>query len=211
MKSELLRPQEILAKAAYLFRIKGYPATSIRDIGNELGVTSAALYYHFRSKDDILLSVMLDGLAIVRRRVEAAMEKAKTPMERIRVGLREHVLTCLEHQDYAAVIFQEIRYLSGVSLTKVIEARDGYEDLWAATLESGRQAGCFRPNVDLHLLRLFGFGAMNWVTVWYREDGAYSPEKIADSFFEQMVDGVLSEEYKETIRHLYEGREEFGA
>jgi AcrR family transcriptional regulator len=48
-----------------LFTEHGYEATSLREIAEELGVTKAALYYHFRSKDEIIESLVDDRLARV--------------------------------------------------------------------------------------------------------------------------------------------------
>ena len=48
-----------------LFTEHGYEATSLREIAEELGVTKAALYYHFRSKDEIIKSLIDDRLARV--------------------------------------------------------------------------------------------------------------------------------------------------
>lgn len=45
--------QDILETALRLFTEKGYEDTSVRDIAQALGITPAALYYHFRSKEDI--------------------------------------------------------------------------------------------------------------------------------------------------------------
>ena len=42
-----------------LFIEKGYDKTSLREIAEQLGVTKAALYYHFASKDDILMALHL--------------------------------------------------------------------------------------------------------------------------------------------------------
>ncbi|WP_235489043.1 helix-turn-helix domain-containing protein, partial [Frankia sp. AvcI1] len=44
----------ILAAAVSLFGEQGYAGTSVRDISERLGVTKAALYYHFPSKETIL-------------------------------------------------------------------------------------------------------------------------------------------------------------
>jgi AcrR family transcriptional regulator len=44
--------------ALALFTAKGYEATSLREIAEQLGISKAALYYHFTSKDDIVRSVM---------------------------------------------------------------------------------------------------------------------------------------------------------
>ena len=46
---------EILAVASELFIEQGYEATSLREIAERLDITKAALYYHFPSKDDMLL------------------------------------------------------------------------------------------------------------------------------------------------------------
>jgi AcrR family transcriptional regulator len=48
------RIQEI---ALRLFTEQGYEATSLREIAEELGVTKAALYYHFKTKEDIVASL----------------------------------------------------------------------------------------------------------------------------------------------------------
>ena len=49
--------QRILDVALDLFTEQGYDGTSLRQIAERLGVTKAALYYHFESKDDILLAL----------------------------------------------------------------------------------------------------------------------------------------------------------
>jgi len=51
--------ERILDVALELFNEEGYDATSLREIAERLGVTKAALYYHFKSKADILLALHL--------------------------------------------------------------------------------------------------------------------------------------------------------
>ncbi len=46
--------------AVELFAEHGYEGTSLREIAERLGVTKAALYYHFKSKEDIILSLVED-------------------------------------------------------------------------------------------------------------------------------------------------------
>jgi AcrR family transcriptional regulator len=49
--------QRILDVALDLFTEQGYDGTSLREIAERLGVTKAALYYHFESKEDILMAL----------------------------------------------------------------------------------------------------------------------------------------------------------
>lgn len=53
---------QLQAVALELFAERGYDSTSIREISERLGITKAAVYYHFRTKDDILASLVDDFL-----------------------------------------------------------------------------------------------------------------------------------------------------
>ncbi|WP_091090208.1 TetR/AcrR family transcriptional regulator [Micromonospora nigra] len=52
--------ERIKAVALELFTEQGYEATSLREIAERLGVTKAALYYHFKSKDELVTSFVED-------------------------------------------------------------------------------------------------------------------------------------------------------
>lgn len=52
------RRDSIVEAAARLFMARGYAATSVREIAREVGVTEAALYYHFDGKRDLLREVI---------------------------------------------------------------------------------------------------------------------------------------------------------
>ncbi|GII78832.1 TetR family transcriptional regulator [Sphaerisporangium rufum] len=69
------RIQEIALK---LFTEQGYEATSLREIAEELGVTKAALYYHFKTKEDIVASLAEDQQAAMERLIEWAREQPRT-------------------------------------------------------------------------------------------------------------------------------------
>lgn len=64
--------QQILETAQRLFAELGYDATSLQMIADELGLTKAAVYYHFRAKSDILHAAMQPGV----RRIEALLDEA---------------------------------------------------------------------------------------------------------------------------------------
>jgi AcrR family transcriptional regulator len=55
--------EKIQAVALELFAEHGYDKTSLREIAERLDVTKAALYYHFRTKEDIVVSLFEDLIA----------------------------------------------------------------------------------------------------------------------------------------------------
>ena len=65
--------ERILAVAQELFIEQGYDGTSLREIADRLGFTKAALYYHFRSKDEILVALIEPGTGLVGEFLERLM------------------------------------------------------------------------------------------------------------------------------------------
>ena len=53
---------QLQSVALALFAERGYDGTSLREIAERLSITKAAVYYHFRSKDEILVSLIEDFL-----------------------------------------------------------------------------------------------------------------------------------------------------
>ena len=62
------RKNEILDVAGRLFAQKGYDSTSTNDILEEIGIARGTLYYHFKSKEDIL-DAMFDRMKSLSRGV----------------------------------------------------------------------------------------------------------------------------------------------
>src|ERR1700683_3942029 len=71
--------------ALELFAEQGYEKTSLREIAERLGVTKAALYYHFKSKEDIVHSFTDDYFAEIDALVEWAREQPPTDATRLEI------------------------------------------------------------------------------------------------------------------------------
>jgi AcrR family transcriptional regulator len=55
--------QRAIEVALELFAAQGYEKTSLREIADRLGITKAALYYHFASKEALLGAIIESVLA----------------------------------------------------------------------------------------------------------------------------------------------------
>jgi hypothetical protein len=76
----------------------------------------------------------------------------------------------------------------------IIRLRSRYESFWDGMVYEAAGGGHFVPGVDLRLLRLFVFGALNSTAFWYHPNGSRSPEEIADAFNTFIGLGVLNDE-----------------
>lgn len=79
------RIQEV---ALDLFAEQGYETTSLREIADRLGVTKAALYYHFKSKEEIVASTVDDFLSEIDELVAWASQQPRTAETRQEVVRR---------------------------------------------------------------------------------------------------------------------------
>jgi AcrR family transcriptional regulator len=70
--------EKIRTVALELFAEQGYEKTSLREIAERLQVTKAALYYHFKTKEDIITSLFQDVQAEVEKITEWAREQPQT-------------------------------------------------------------------------------------------------------------------------------------
>jgi AcrR family transcriptional regulator len=90
--------QRILEVAEELFTERGYPAVSIRDIARGCAITSAALYYHFPSKDALYAAVLEGHAARLNERMRRAGEAAGSFRQRAAAMLAEFARIAAERR-----------------------------------------------------------------------------------------------------------------
>ena len=98
------RLQAVLDAGAKLFATKGYKATTKRDIAAEAGMLPGSLYYHFASKQDLLLEIYRRAVSDIQARVDTAVEAESTPWDRLEAGVTSHIETILDKSNYAKVM-----------------------------------------------------------------------------------------------------------
>ena len=74
------RHAEIIEVALRLFNEQGYDKTSLREIADEIGVTKAALYYHFPSKEDIVRAALEEYTQALTELVDRAEQISNTEL-----------------------------------------------------------------------------------------------------------------------------------
>lgn len=176
--AEANRRSELLHAAARLFVEKGFAATTTRDIANAVGMRSGSPFYHFRSKQELLKAVMIDGLASGDARVQAAIDGIDDPAQRLHALIRTHLGSLLKGDCHAPMLLGEARALDAGARAEINAAFDRYQIPWQATLDElaaqGKIASAAPP------VRLFLFGMLNWSIQWYRPDGPLSLDELAD-------------------------------
>jgi TetR/AcrR family transcriptional regulator, cholesterol catabolism regulator len=177
--NETNRREELLRVSARLFREKGFDGTSIRDISGAAGMHSGSPFYHFKTKQDILVAVMEQGLAEGLRRLEAAIAGPGSAEQRLRRMIRAQLGTIIEEDnDFIPVLLYDWRSLTETNRRRVVALKDRYDSLWQQVIDALQQEGQL-PG-DAQLVRLLVLGAVNWTGSWYKSGGRLSLDEVAD-------------------------------
>jgi AcrR family transcriptional regulator len=91
--------------ARELFAKEGYASVSMRRIGTEIGCSPMAMYRHYASKDELLVSICEETFTKMIKLIDARREKPGTPLEKLRSCLRTIIDFHLSHPNHYKVTF----------------------------------------------------------------------------------------------------------
>lgn len=176
---EANRRQELIRVAAQQFRQKGFNGTSTRDIADAVGMHAGSPFYHFKTKQALLLAVMEEGLQDALAMMESIAKLEIAPREKFKTLLRTHLATILERdQDAMTVLLYDWRSLSPEGQRKIISLKDRYEAIWQETLDALGRTGELHDSSKVG--RFLIFGALNWIVQWYREGHGLTIDEIVE-------------------------------
>ena len=169
----------ILATGLLLFARKSYHGTSIRDIGEELGLKPANLYDHFQSKEHLLAELVRIGHAEHLRAMQNAIIHADGPVAQLQAVVRAHVRVHAEYAMLATVANTEMHALSPELVAPALALRRQAEQLMHAVIERGVDDGVFEPPHAWVTLAAIGAMGMR-VSFWYGGGQDLPIDQIAD-------------------------------
>lgn len=181
----------IVRAATEMFGQQSYPATSMRDIGNAVGVLSGSLYAHIESKEALLLQIVDTGIGEFLDAVTQASRAHDGPGDRLRAMVGAHVDVVARHPEQTLVVFHQWRYLGEGAQAVVRRRRKQYEQLFTDVVQAGVVDGTFAPDVDVRIAVLSVLGSLNWTPEWLSSDGPRPVDEVAGELADAMLNGVL--------------------
>lgn len=186
------RRQALISAAAQLFKLKGYDATSTREIATQVGMQSGSPFYHFGNKQDLLLAVMVEGMKQASERQQSAWARQAPGLsarEQLRTLIRNQFDVLLgPNSDFIPVMLYEWRSLSSGQRQTITRIKDDYEAAWIPVLQDLHNSGQLQAPV--HLARLMIFGALNWSVQWYQTPKGHASNTSATSATQASLDDL---------------------
>lgn len=190
-KKKKARQNEIYATAAELFANKGYHATRIQDIANQLGMRKGSLYYYFATKEELLARVTEGRIEEMLAAMEAIIATNHTPTQKLTLAIDEHLRLYKKHANIFAIFTQENLAEISVETAKVVRTvSKKYQSLWKAILQEGIERGEFQEGLDLEITMQAILGMCNHTLIWYKSEGRLEIREIARLFAQLIISGI---------------------
>jgi TetR/AcrR family transcriptional regulator, cholesterol catabolism regulator len=188
--TNLSRKEQVIRKAAELFKDKGYAAASMRDLAQLLGIEAASLYSHIKSKEEILRSLCFDMAAEFRKSLDDVEKESIPASEKLRKGIIGHIQVMAKDLTASAVFMNEHRHLSQPYLRDFLLLRINYINRFKAILEEGIRTGEFKDTVDVKLAVMTLLSSLNWMPMWYDPRSAIDPSQLGFQLADMLVNGI---------------------
>ena len=184
------RGQEIMDVAARIFSQKGYEATSIQEIAEEVGILKGSLYYYIDTKEDLLFGVIKEAYDAALGVIEDLDRRAGTALELIDDLMCRHVEVFAATYLQSSVFFQEFRALSPERQKTIREAGEVYSRFLRQQIVRGQEAGEINPDIDPRLASIGIIGMLNSMSFWYRPQGPATAAEIGREFSRMVIGGL---------------------
>lgn len=180
--------QRILDEALPLFAQYGYAAVSMRQIADRVGVNVGALYNHFPSKQEILVSLLSDhmkGLIGFWKEHDPRSD----PLDRLEAFARFHIRFNLARIDAVFISFMELRSLEENSHRYVEKMRRQYEHDLRDIIQDGIDQDVFTVE-NAHVAAMSILASLTGANTWYKPSGPLTKSQVEDHYVELTMNSV---------------------
>jgi AcrR family transcriptional regulator len=183
--------ERILSKSLGLFAVKGYDATSVREICEAAGITKPTLYHFFGSKDGVLRALVATGFERFRQLVDVSLASPGSYRARLKVLARALFNSAMKQPQYWRFMHSIMWAPPGTApqTASCEEFYDGVVGVLAAGAEQAVRNGELKPGpADARMLVLMG--AIGEAATGYVISGKpeLTPE-LADRLIDTILDG----------------------
>ena len=179
----------IIQSAAYLFKEKGYSATSMRDIAEIIGVEAPSLYNHIKSKKEILNEICFRIARLFTIHLKEVELSAEAIISKIESIIRFHIsMMILEYQN-VYISDHEWRHMHEPFLTDFKNQRRNYRSRLAILLQKGIDRNEVSP-VNPYVAVLTILSAIGGIESWQRSSKKIDAKSLEENMVKMLIEGL---------------------
>ncbi|MGK5629736.1 TetR/AcrR family transcriptional regulator [Streptomyces sp. URMC 123] len=173
--------RRLVVAAVEAFAERGYHATTTRDIAGRAGMSPAALYIHYRTKEELLYRISGVGHRLALDILRTAADAPGTPAERLATAVRSFVRWHAEHHTTARVVQYELGALGPEHYAEIVALRRRTDEAVRSIIEDGVRSGDFAvPDVPGTALAVLSLCID--VARWFDAEGRRTPAEVGELY-----------------------------
>jgi AcrR family transcriptional regulator len=182
------KKKAILDAAAGLFARVGYPNAQLKEVAKACGASKSMLYHYFPSKDDVLYALLHEHLQSTIDAIEQ-IDPARSPEERFRLLIEIYIQKSTQTRTRHVVAMNDVKYLSGAPLKKILELERRVMRLFEAALAA------LDPELPGKLVAPYSMmltGMLSWIDLWYRPNGPLKQDELVERVAQLFLHGYFA-------------------
>ncbi|MBW7849475.1 MAG: TetR/AcrR family transcriptional regulator [Rhodospirillales bacterium] len=185
------RRLEILRRATEVFQRQGFAGTSIEDIGRAVGIKREGIYYYFRSKEEMLLEIILPQSNSLLLTMRSIMRSNTSATEKLQSALQNHLDSFNPaYLEMIVALREGHSFKNDDKLRELRRIWRQYSDLWVALVEEGQQRGEFRSGYNPQIVAYGILGMCNWLSRWYDPAKGVALDEIIRTYLDMVLHGM---------------------
>lgn len=184
------RRDEILTAAARVIAERGIKQATVRDIGDAAGILSGSLYYHFESKDQIVLELLQPSMELTHASAQAICDE-HSGLWALRELIRDSVLATAANPDRSIILRNEASIFAELPLlAPVNELRSKIVDLWFQAIQQGISAGDIRSTINADIVARAILDGTLGASRWFNGSREAEPDTVVEALVDFYVGGL---------------------
>lgn len=158
----------LFSAAVELLGERGYAGATIDDIVERAGIAKGTVYYHFRSKSELVSALLDDGLRRLAASFRSEIEGAQGGAAALRALVHAELAYIERYQAFAKLVMSEMWHADRDWRDSLGTLREEYVGVFAGVLSRGIAEGAFRADLDVQTTASTVFGmiataALDWL------------------------------------------------
>lgn len=173
----------LLEVATQMLGERGFGSTSVDEIAEKAGVAKGTVYYHFRSKAELVDALIVDGLTPLAAQLREAVSHTTGARESLQAIVMTELVFIRDNRQFAKLLVRELWQEDRAWRETLMLIRERIVTVIREQVERGIEAGELRADLDAHfaassLFALTAVAALDWL--------ALEPERPLDEIAAQI-------------------------
>ena len=169
----------LLRTAITVFAKNGFDKTTVDDIASAAGIAKGTVYYHFKSKEDVFLAIVAEGVEKFRATVEKETSSIEDPTEKLEKFITIQISYTMEYRDFFKVLLSEWWNMESRWSQNTRIMQDTYFVMIETIVAQGQKHGVFNRTLNTKAAAVSFFWLISSATLnWTVYKQTYSLEEL---------------------------------